>query len=163
MLKEKPVTVPLCPSQSPHGMACERTWGFSSERPASTRLRGGMGSTDKIRISWHPEFLTMHTVVVSTVRPISRRCASDTFAKNVYSAGSTISQCDAWSHLSTRKYSSQSKGDCIPSSTSLHSLQATKRPASYAMFLKWNENGWSFVRCTSTFNMPLRPAPIRIS
>jgi len=97
MFTEKRATVPLCPSQIPHGTVCERTRGLSSERPASTHPRRGMGSTDKIRISWHLSSLPLHTAVV-IVHPIGRPHATDTFAKNVYSAGSTISQCDAWSH-----------------------------------------------------------------
>jgi hypothetical protein len=97
MLTEKRVTVPLCPSQIPHCMACERTPGLSSERPASTHLRRGMGSTDKLRISRYLSSLTLNTAVI-IVRPIGRRHATDTFIKNVYSAGSTLSQCDTLSH-----------------------------------------------------------------
>jgi len=65
--------------------------GPHSERPASTHLRRGMCSTDKTRISWYLSSLTLHTAVVSIVRPIGRRHDIDTFAKNVYSAGRALS------------------------------------------------------------------------
>jgi hypothetical protein len=56
-----------------------------------------MVSTDKIRISGYLSSLKLNTAVV-TVRPTGRRHANDTFTKNVYSAGSTLSHCDTSSH-----------------------------------------------------------------
>lgn len=121
MLTEKSVTVPLCPPQTPHGIACERTRGLSSERPASTHPRRGMGSIDHIRISWYLSSLTLHTTVV-TASPIGRRHASDTFAKNVYSAGSTLSKCDAWSHYQTAGTADKARANAhrTPLRSSLH-------------------------------------------
>jgi hypothetical protein len=56
-----------------------------------------MGFTDKIQISGYLSSLTLNTAVV-IVCPIGPRHATDTFTKNVYSAGSTLSQCDTSSH-----------------------------------------------------------------
>ena len=118
MLTGKSVTVPLCPSQIPHGIACERTPGLSSERPASTHLGRGMGSTDKIRISGYLSSLTLNTAVV-IVRPTGRRHATDTFTKNVYSARSTLSQCDTSSHYQPASTADKTGGTAYQ--TPLHS------------------------------------------
>jgi hypothetical protein len=40
-LGEKPVPVPLCPPQNPHGLTRDRTPGLRSGRPATNRLSHG--------------------------------------------------------------------------------------------------------------------------
>jgi len=55
-------------------------------------------------------------------RPIGRRHASDTFAKNFYSADSTLVQCDAWSHYQPASTADKARATAYqtPLRSSLH-------------------------------------------